>query len=381
MCGIAGVISRQGALLSQEILQKITGTLAHRGPDGQGHLLRNGVALGHRRLAIIDPALGQQPMCNEDGSVWVTYNGEIYNYQSLRDQLEKSGHRFKTQCDTEVLVHGYEEWGKSLVERCRGMFAFCVVDFNKRRGMLARDHFGIKPLYWRVTNGPSGRLTFGSELNALKVAASLLGEPLTGNLYAVELFFRYQYIPSPLTIYNGVRKLGPAERVEFDLDGTVGEPERYWQLQFAPESGLTEADWESQLDEALRDSVKAHLQSDVPFGVLLSGGVDSSLVALNMSRILERPVKAFSIGFAEAEYSEVEYARTVAKQCGIELQTETIGDDIWDQLPGLVEHYGEPFGDSSAVPTWAVSRLAFRWFCPVTAVTRRSPVMKPISVG
>jgi asparagine synthase (glutamine-hydrolysing) len=361
MCGIAGIISRADGgdpRLTEEILRKMTDVLTHRGPDGQGHLVRDGVALGHRRLSIIDPALGQQPMCNEDGSVWVTFNGEIYNYQSLRHQLEQLGHRFKTHCDTEVLVHGYEQWGKALVERCRGMFAFCVVDFAKRSGMLARDHFGIKPLYWRVTGGPAGRITFASEINAIKIAAKDLGEPLTGNLFAVELFFRYQYIPAPTTIFNGVYKLGPAERVEFDLDGNVGEPERYWQLKFEPENEVSEAECEERLAAALKESVNAHLRSDVPFGVLLSGGIDSSLVALNMSRLLDRPVKAFSIGFAEAEFSEVEHAKTVADHCGIELVTQSIGDDFWSQLPSLVEHYGEPFGDSSAVPTWAVSRLA-----------------------
>lgn len=358
MCGIAGIISRNKAPLSEEILQKMTAALAHRGPDGHGHLLRDGVGLGHRRLSIIDPALGHQPMSNEDGSVWVTFNGEIYNYQTLRQELENLGHSFKTNCDTEVLVHGYEAWGKKLVERCRGMFAFCVVDFAKRKGMLARDHFGIKPLYWRVTGGPAGCITFASELNAIKISAQLLGDPLTGNLFALELFFRYQYIPAPATIYNGVHKLGPAERVEFDLDGRVDKPERYWQLEFSPDAKISEQECESRLAEALRDSVKAHLRSDVPFGVLLSGGIDSSLVALNMSRLLDRPVKAFTIGFTEAQHSEVQFAKSVADQCGIELETQMIGDEIWAELPSLVQHYGEPFGDSSAVPTWAVSRLA-----------------------
>jgi asparagine synthase (glutamine-hydrolysing) len=360
MCGIAGIINRSGAAVPEEILQKMTDALAHRGPDGQGHLVRGGVGLGHRRLSIIDPALGQQPMCNEDASVWVTFNGEIYNYQTLRDELEKHGHQFKTHCDTEVLVHGYEQWGKALVERCRGMFAFCVVDLSKRKGMLARDHFGIKPLYWRATGGPSGRITFASELNAMKMAAALLGEPLTGNLYAVELFFRYQYIPAPATIYNGVYKLGTAERIEFDLDGQVGEPERYWQLQFAPDTKVSEREWEERLSEALRDSVKAHLRSDVPFGILLSGGIDSSLIALKMSHLLDRPVKAFSIGFTERTHSELPFAEEVAAKCRMEIETEIIGDDFWGDLPSLVAHYGEPFGD------WC------RWFYRVTAGMKRS---------
>ncbi len=360
MCGIAGIISRRRQPVSETALREMTAALGHRGPDGEGILFRPGVGLGHRRLSIIDPALGQQPMSNEDGTVWVTFNGEIYNHRALRTELEQLGHHFKTNCDTEVLVHGYEVWGKRVVEKCRGMFAFCVIDFRTGKGLLARDHFGIKPLYWRATGGPDGRLLFASELNALKVAGTRTGDPLRGNLFAVELFLRFQYIPSPTTIYQGVHKLGPAERIEFDLDGNVGEPEKYWHLRFEPDHKLDPSEWESALDEALRDSVAAHLRADVPLGVLLSGGVDSSLVALKMSRLLERPVKAFCIGFAEAEHSEVGHARTVARHCGIELETEIIGDDFWDQLPALVDHYGEPFGDSSAVPTWAVSRLARR---------------------
>jgi asparagine synthase (glutamine-hydrolysing) len=338
----------------------MTATLAHRGPDGHGHLVCNNVALGHRRLSIIDPALGQQPMSNEDETVWVTFNGEIYNYQTLRAELEKLGHRFKTHCDTEVLVHGYEQWGKAVVEHLRGMFAFCVVDFTRRRGMLARDHFGIKPLYWRATRGSSGHLTFASELGAMKLASRLLDQPLQGNLFAIEQFLRFQYIPAPGTIFHGVHKLLPAHRIEFDLDGDIGEPERYWEIQFKPDHSISAAEWEERLESAITESVKSHLRSDVPFGVLLSGGIDSSLVAVRMSRLLDRPLTAFTIGFDAASYSEIPFAQTVAQKCGFALETQKVDESFWDDLPSLVDHYGEPFGDSSMVPTWAVSKLARR---------------------
>ncbi len=333
----------------------MTDALAHRGPDGQGHLVRGSIALGHRRLSIIDPALGQQPMGNENDQVWVTFNGEIYNYQQLRAQLEQLGHRFKTHCDTEVLVHGFEQWGSGLVQKLRGMFAFCVIDFAAGKGLLACDHFGIKPIYYRITDR---QLVFASELTAIKTAAQQLHEPLVGDLFAIERFLRFQYIPAPATIYRGVQKLAPAQLIEFDLDGRIASPTAYWRLRFAPDSKPSEREWEERLDAALTDSVNAHLRSDVPFGVLLSGGIDSSLVALKMARLLDQPVKAFTIGFTDAGHSEVPYAQTVAAHCDMPLETQTIGDDFWSDLPELVRHYGQPFGDSSIVPTWAVARLA-----------------------
>ena len=333
-------------------IERMTAAVAHRGPDGVGFLRRDGVALGHRRLAIIDPEGGHQPMSDAEGAVWITYNGELYNYLELKEELQGKGHRFVTNSDTEVVIHAYLEWGAECVRKFRGMFAFGLADFARRKLLLARDHFGIKPLYYRV--GP-GYLAFASELAALREVDD--AEP-AGNLLALELYLRYQYIPTPHTVYHDVYKLPTASYLVADFDGAHGEPVKYWDLGFRPEGGRPERDWEEQADEAISESVKAHLVADVPFGVFLSGGIDSSLVALKMSRILERPVQAFAIGFEERRYSELDYARQVAERCGIELHTEVVKGDSLDFLPELIAHYGEPFGDSSAVPTWHVSRLA-----------------------
>jgi asparagine synthase (glutamine-hydrolysing) len=330
----------------------MTAAISHRGPDGVGFLCRDCVALGHRRLAIIDPEAGQQPMSNDDETVWLTYNGEMYNFLELRAELEQEGHHFETRSDTEVVVRAYEAWGPECVKRFRGMFAFALADFRNRWVLLARDHFGIKPLYYRLGDG---YFAFGSELTALRQVDDA---PPEGSLEAVELFLRFQYIPTPHTIYKDVRKLPPAAYLIVDFDGKLTGPKRYWDFSFQPQTGLSDSQWLERAESVIHDSVKAHLVSDVPFGVFLSGGIDSSLVASQMSRILKHPVQAFSIGFEEREYSELRYAEQVAERCGIELRTEIVREDMLKILPDLVAHYGEPFGDSSAIPTWYVSRLA-----------------------
>lgn len=330
----------------------MTEAISHRGPDGVGFIQRDGVALGHRRLAIIDLEAGHQPMSNQNETVWIIYNGEMYNYLELKEELRQKGHRFDTRSDTEVVIHAYEEWGAECVKRFRGMFAFAITDFRNRKLLLARDHFGIKPLYYRLGEG---YLAFASELPALRQVDDA---PPAGNLEAVELYLRFQYIPTPHTIYREVYKLPPASYLLVDLDGKITSPVRYWDLRFEPETGLSDRDWEERAEALIHDSVKAHLVSDVPFGVFLSGGTDSSLIAQEMSRILKEPVQAFAIGFNEPQYSELPFAEEVARQCGIELRTEVIRDNALSILPDLVAHYGEPFGDSSAIPTWYVSRLA-----------------------
>ena len=352
MCGIAGIIRWESNGYRQGEIERMTEAISHRGPDGVGFLRRDCVALGHRRLAIIDPETGQQPMANEDHTVWVVYNGEMYNFLDLREELERKGHSFKTRSDTEVVIHAYEEWGAECVNRFRGMFAFAIADFRKREVLLARDHFGIKPLYYRAGRG---YLAFASELPALRRVDD---EAPLGNLEAVEFFLRLQYIPTPHTIYKDVFKLPPAKYLVVGFDGAVTGPTRYWDFRFEPKGGLSDTEWTELAESVLHDSVKAHLVSDVPFGVFLSGGLDSSLVALQMSRILEHPVEAFAIGFNERQYSELPYAEEAAKRCGIELHTEIVREDMLKILPDLVSHYGEPFGDSSAVPTWYLSRLA-----------------------
>ena len=352
MCGIAGIARWNGAAPQRSEIERMTAAIAHRGPDGVGFLLRDNVALGHRRLAIIDPELGQQPMSDGDESVWITYNGEMYNYLELKEELRRAGHEFATNSDTEVVLHAYQEWGADCLKKFRGMFAFAIADFRNRKLFLARDHFGIKPLYYRLGDG---YLAFASELAALREVDD---RAPAGNLWALELYLRYQYIPTPHTVYRDVYKLPTASYLLLDFDGPAGGPVRYWDVNFRAERGASDQEWEERADSVITESVKAHLVADVPFGVFLSGGIDSSLVALKMSQILERPVQAFAIGFKEERYSELAFARQVAERCGIELHTEIVEDDSLEFLPELIAHYGEPFGDSSAIPTWHVSKLA-----------------------
>lgn len=357
MCGIAGIIRFDGFAPDGDELLRMTQALAHRGPDGHGMMIRDGVGLGHRRLSIIDLEGGRQPMANEDQTVWVTFNGEIYNFRSLKRELEAAGHRFATDCDTEVIVHGYEQWGAACVERFRGMFAFAAVDCRRQTALLARDHFGVKPLYYRLG---AKELAFASELEALR---RMNDPPRRGSLTAVEMFLRFQYIPTPLTIYDDVFKLPPAHRIELSLRGASAakiEPRRYWQLQFKPEHKLDERQWIDRLDEMVSRAVRDSLVADVPFGVFLSGGIDSTLVAQKMRDQLGSSVQAFSIGFEEHEYNELPYARQAAEQLGLKWEYEIVRPDALAVLPELLQHYGEPYGDSSAIPTWYVCRLARR---------------------
>lgn len=330
----------------------MTRALAHRGPDGEGIHVTGNVALGHRRLAIIDPEGGTQPMANENGRIWVSYNGEIYNFRELRAELAAKGHRFRTRCDTEVIVHAYEAWGDAFLERLRGMFAFAVVDLERRRLLLARDHFGIKPLFYR--QGP-GYLGFASELGALR---QIEDSPPVGSLQSVDYYLRYQYIPAPHTIYRTVFKLPPAHLLVVDFDGTQRPVRRYWDFRFSPEQGRTDEQWSEEFSETITEAVRTHLVADVPFGVLLSGGNDSTLVAQEMSRALDHPVKAFAMGFENQEYSELEHARSAAERMSVELHSGVTSENFPDLLPRLLAHYGEPFGDSSALASSELARLA-----------------------
>lgn len=326
--------------------------LRHRGPDGEGVWLQERVALGNRRLAIIDPQGGGQPVGNEDGTVRVSFNGEIYNFRELRDTLTGKGHTFRTRSDTEVIVHAYEEWGKHCTEHFRGMFAFCIADTRKRCLFLARDHFGIKPLYYFQWNQC---FVCASELQALKVLDEF---PWALDLAAIDQYLWLQYIPAPQTIFKRVKKLPPAHWMTVEFDGMIDGPERYWDAQFQPDVHRTEEEWLEELDSVLRDSVKAHLIADVPFGAFLSGGVDSSTVVRYMREILREPVKTFTIGFDEEGYSELSFAQEAALCMGTEHYTRVVRSDALKIVPELVRHYGEPFGDSSALPTFAVAELA-----------------------
>lgn len=350
MCGIAGVVSLRGGLhTAPQALQALTERLAHRGPDGSGHFVEGPVYLGHRRLSIIDLEGGHQPFRHPQRRTAITYNGEVYNYRELRRELETKGHAFETNSDTEVVLHAYEEWGKRCVDRLQGMFAFAVADFEKNEVFIARDPFGIKPL---VYIWGEGSLSFASEIQALRALPGWTGEV---DLRAIDLYLRLQYIPGPLTAFRQVRKLPPGHCMTIRLgDGHV-KIERYWAPQTQPNGRPATLE---ELDAVLRDSVRRHLVADVPFGAFLSGGVDSSLVVAYMAEILDRPVKTFTIGFGDSEVDESGYARLVASEYGTEHREEVVEVDALGVLPELVQHYGEPFGDQSAIPTWYLSKVA-----------------------
>jgi asparagine synthase (glutamine-hydrolysing) len=352
MCGILGQLNCQ-TTIDPGCFTRMLHTLQHRGPDGEGvSFFADGcVALGHRRLAIIDLSdNGKQPMCNEDGSIWVTCNGEIYNYKDLRSQLQAKGHRFASQSDTEVLVHGYEEWGEQCVERLRGMFAFGIWDDAQKKLILARDHFGIKPLYYY--RDPL-QFIFASELKAI-IACPQVRRTL--NTHAMCDFFFYRYIPSPRTIWEGMFKLPPASLLTYrEGHCTI---RRYWEPSFTTAPAYEETAL-NDLATAFADSVKMHMVSDVPVGLLLSGGLDSSAIAYLMRHEDSRGA-AFTAGFAVEDewYNELPDARLVAEHCSMELHEEMVKPDIWELLPRLSWFYDEPFGDGSMFPSYLVSKLA-----------------------
>jgi asparagine synthase (glutamine-hydrolysing) len=345
MCGICGIATTRGRADPDRVAE-MSATLVHRGPDSFGEYVDGAAALAARRLSIIDLETGDQPIGNEDGTVHVVQNGEIYNYRELRRELERAGHRFRTAGDTEVLVHGYEEWGDAFAERLRGMFAVAIWDSRGERLVLARDRFGIKPLYYRDVDG---ELSFASELRAMP-----RGEI---DLDALEAFLAFNSIPAPLSIFRDVRKL-PAGFVLVWEDGRVGlspfaRPGPRPDLRDDDEAELVE-----ELRARLRDSVRAHLVSDVPVGILLSGGVDSSLLAAFAAEASSEPVRTFSIGFEEQSFDELADARRVASQYGTHHAELVLRPDAALLLPALAEAFDEPFADSSALPTYLVSQLA-----------------------
>jgi asparagine synthase (glutamine-hydrolysing) len=347
VCGICGIVSSRGSV-DRARLEAMSATLVHRGPDSDGTFLGNGVGLAARRLSIIDLAGGDQPIANEDGRINVVQNGEIYNHEELRLELERAGHRFRTQCDTEVLVHLYEEEGEDFPRRLRGMFAIALWDGRRDRLVLARDRFGIKPLVYRQVGG---ELTFASELRALP-----RGEI---DPDALEAFLAFNSIPAPLTIFKDCRKL-PAGHL---LVWEEGEARLTRFARPAPTSSESlRRDDEAELVEELRgrltDSVRAHLVSDVPVGVLLSGGVDSAVLAALAAQESSEPLRTFSIGFEERSFDELDGARLVAERYGTLHRELVLRPDAALLLPALADAFDEPFADSSALPTYLVSRLA-----------------------
>src|SRR5579863_1810473 len=356
MCGIAGIFDPSGHDVSRDALYGLTRALAHRGPDDEGVLFAKGIGLGHRRLSVIDIDSGHQPMWNEDESMAIVFNGEIYNFELLRRELEQQGHRFRTTGDTEVLLHAYEQWGVGCLERLNGMFAFAVWNAKERQLFLAVDPIGIKPI---VYCEDGHRVVFASELNALLQSGVLSGEL---EFDALSSYFELGYIPGPATMYKRAYKLPPGHYLM--ARGGQVTVSRYWRLSdVIPLSGMSWEEARYTLEETLRDSVSAHLIADVPVGAFLSGGIDSSIAVGLAAQESPRRLKTFSIGFADAPVlDEAKHARRVADYYGTDHHAITLRySDILDALPAALSNLGEPFADASLVPTYLVSREARKY--------------------
>ena len=356
MCGIVGIVHGDDREPDRQLLRRMNDLHSHRGPDGDGFHVERGVAFGHKRLSIIDLAGGAQPMYNEDGSVVTVYNGEIYNFRELREELETRGHQFSTNADTEVIVHGWEEWGPDCVRHFNGMFAFALWDRNSRTLFLARDRLGIKPLYYATFAG--GGLAFASELKALMLHPSFSKaiDPL-----AVEDYFCFGYVPDPKTIFHAARKLEPGHTLVLQRGRRGPVVGAYWDLSFAGQQQPPRRDAEEELISRFREAVRKRLIADVPLGAFLSGGVDSSAIVAMMAGLQSDPVNTCSIAFGDSEYNETAYARRVAERYGTNHREETVEHSDFQLLDRLVDVYDEPFADSSAVPTFRVCELARRF--------------------
>lgn len=355
MCGISGIFDlNERREIDRSLLEKMNDVQAHRGPDGFGYHYEPGLGLGHRRLSIIDLIGGKQPLFNEDGSVAVTYNGEIYNFQSLATELVSRGHEFRTRCDTEVIVHAWEEWGEKCVDRFNGMFAFAVWDRNQRTLFLARDRLGIKPLHYALT--PDGYLLFASELKGLYAHPAL---PRELSPEAVEEFFAFGYVPDPKTILRHVSKLPPGHTLLIEHGKPLPESRQYWDVVFdASAHPQSFEDLQAELLSRLSDSVGKRLISEVPLGAFLSGGVDSSAIVAFMSELSEGPVNTCSISFGDPAYNETRYAREVAERYQTNHRVEQVDPGDFSLIDQLVGIYDEPYADSSAIPTYRVCGLA-----------------------
>ncbi|MBS1794816.1 MAG: asparagine synthase (glutamine-hydrolyzing) [Acidobacteria bacterium] len=355
MCGIAGFISAEKLRPVDEraaLLDRMCRVITHRGPDEQGTIVRDRAALGMRRLAIIDLKTGQQPIFDCSGNLAIVFNGEIYNYQDLKKDLEARGHRFKTHSDTETIVHAYEEFGTDCVRHLRGMFAFAIYDFANETLFVARDRVGKKPLFYSLTE--RGNFVFGSELKVLLEHGEISKEL---DLAALDAYLTFGYVPEEFCIFRDVRKLAPGAFLLFK-DGRV-ETKNYWDFDYSsPVEIKTEAEYVELLREKIREAVKVRLISEVPLGAFLSGGVDSSSIVAMMSQISDKPVKTFSIGFNEDTFNELKFARLAAEHFKTEHHEFIVTPDLVETVDELVWHFDEPFADSSALPTYMVSKMA-----------------------
>ncbi len=354
MCGIAGIVDLRGRRAPDPgLLRQMGLLLRHRGPDAEGFHEEPGVGFAHQRLSIIDLSGGAQPLYNEDQSVVVVYNGEIYNFPELIPLLAARGHCFRTRCDTEVIVHGWEEWGDACVEKFRGMFAFALWDRSRETLFLARDRLGVKPLYYAAL--PDGTFLFGSEMKALLAYPDL---PREIDPHALEEYFAYGYVPEPRSILRSVRKLPPGHTLTLRRGGEGPESRCYWDVPFQPVESIGLEEASRELIERLREAVRIRLISEVPLGAFLSGGVDSSAVVSLMAGLSAEPVNTCTIGFGEGDYDESAYAGTVAARYHTNHQVETVSPDSFDLVDRLASLYDEPFADSSTMPTYRVCGLA-----------------------
>lgn len=354
MCGIVGIFDMSGTReIDRDQLNRMNETQHHRGPVEGGLHLEKGLGFGHRRLSIIDLESGQQPLFNADRSVVVVFNGEIYNFQELMQELAAYGHVFQTHCDTEVIVYAWQQWGEQCVEHFRGMFAFAIWDKNQQTLFMARDRIGIKPFFYAAL--PDGMFAFGSELKSLLALPALSREI---DPCAVEEYFAYGYVAEPRTIFKGACKLSPGYSLTLKVGNSKVEPKKYWDLAFDKVSNISEADAEHELIARLRDSVKSHMIADVPLGGFLSGGVDSSAVVAMMAGLTDTPVNTCSIGFNDPAFDESVYAAQVAAQYQTRHHTETVDKDDYGLIDMLAALYDEPYADSSAIPTYRVCELA-----------------------
>ncbi|MFJ3054884.1 XrtA/PEP-CTERM system amidotransferase [Herbaspirillum sp. NPDC087042] len=356
MCGITGIFALHGNPdIDRALLDRMNETQHHRGPDEGGMHLEPGIGLGHRRLSIVDLSTGQQPLFNEDESVVVVFNGMIYNYRELMTELTALGHQFRSRCDTEVIVHAWEQWGEDCVTRLRGMFAFALWDRNRQTLFMARDRLGIKPLFYALL--PDGRFLFGSELKSLLADPAL---PRALDPCAVEEYFAYGYVPEPRTILSGVHKLNPGHTLLMQRGVTVGEPQqkKYWDVPFKQGSERPADEVAAELLERLREVVGSHLVTDVTLGGFLSGGVDSSAVVAMMAKLTGESVNTCSIAFNDPAYDESKYAAQVAEQFHTRHHVRTVDKDDYGLIDQLANLYDEPYADSSAIPTYRVCQLA-----------------------
>jgi asparagine synthase (glutamine-hydrolysing) len=352
MCGIAGKLYFDGTKkVRQEEIQQMCNTLVHRGPDDEGVYLSGCIGLGLRRLSIIDLNSGKQPISNEDGTVWTVFNGEIYNFVELRESLVSRGHRFSTETDTEVIVHLYEEQGEEFLSSLRGMFAIALWDTRKQRLLLARDRIGKKPLFYSVL--PEKGLLFGSEIKAILQDPEVKREL---NVEALDAYLTLLYVPAPITMFKNIQKLPPGHLLVCE-NGKVTIRE-FWDLHYQPRVVVSEAELVEELEAILRESVQIRLRSDVPIGAFLSGGVDSSSVVSIMAQLMTRPVVTCAVGFEQEEHNELSFAKDIASRFGCTHHEHIIQPDVANLVPRIVSFFDEPFGDSSAIPTYYVSQMA-----------------------